>query len=383
MYVICSWIRSEIRRRMQKNVVKTVVGSGSSRLPGRYLELLSILGTVAVIGFHCQVQEFRAGWIAVVFFFVLAGVRMAPAIDRDERAFSYGLRRLQRLAPEFLCVYLVALCWLVWKPSLGLKLFAATGIVFAHNWTRAYFDFSYQDWLFIPLWFVGALVQLQVLAMVFRRWLRQLSAGALFTAAVMVGVASRLSISLVIGGNDGNIPVRLADTIYWTPFAHIEALIGGFLLGRGEWRSLGRGMPLIVAFAAILGAANLYVSGLPPMTLGYPVGLPQNYEFLWGYPVLAVVAMSCVSQTNFLRYWVDRMVLPGSVDQLVVHAAQLTYGAYIFHGVWLVVGQWALERLRIGWAHGYVLFLITIMGGVFSAWFFEMARDRLTRRETV
>jgi peptidoglycan/LPS O-acetylase OafA/YrhL len=368
---------------MQKSLVKSVVRPGSVHPPGRYLELLSILGTVAVIGFHCELQEFRAGWIAVVFFFVLAGVRMVSAINRDERTFSYGLRRLQRLAPEFLCVYLVGLCWLVWKPSLGLKLFAATGMVFAHNWTRAYFDFSYQDWLFIPLWFVGALLQLQLLAMIFRRWLRRLSARALFTVAVVVGVASRLSMALFVGGNDGNIPVPLADTIYWTPFAHIEALVGGFLIGRGDWRSLGRLMPAIVAFTAILGVANIYASDLSPMTLGYPVGLPQNYEFLWGYPVLALMAMSCVSHTSFLRRWVDQIILPRKVDQLVVHVAQLTYGVYVFHGVWLVVGQWALERLRIGWAHGYVLFLITIMGGVFSAWCFEMVRGRQARRETV
>lgn len=372
---------------MQKNLIKTVktaVRPDSDYRPGRYLELLSILGTVAVIGFHCELQEFRAGWIAVVFFFVLAGVRMVPAIHRDEQTFSYGLRRVQRLAPEFLCVYLVGLFWLVWKPSLGLKLFAASGMVFAHNWTRAYFDFSYQDWLFIPLWFVGALLQLQVLAMIFRRWLRRLSARALFTAAVVVGVASRFLIALLVGSHDGSISVRLADSIYWTPFAHIEALVGGFLIGRGDWRSLGRWMPAIVAFAAMLGVANVFALGLSPLTLGYPVGLPQNYEFLWGYPVLALMAMSCVSQTSFLRYWVDRIALPRKVDQLVVHVAQLTYGMYIFHGAWLVVGRWALgSRLRTGWAHAYVLFLITIIGGVFSAWFFEMARRRLARRETV
>jgi hypothetical protein len=367
---------------MQKSLVKTVVMPGGVHTPGRYLELLSILGTVAVIGFHCGVLQ--VGWIAVVFFFVLAGVRMVPAINRDERTFSYGLRRLQRLAPEFLCVYLVGLFWLVWKPSLGLKLFALTGIVFAHNWTRAYFDVSAQDWLFIPLWYVGVLVQLQVLAMAFRRWLRRLSAGALFSAAIILGVASRLSIALVVGINNGNIPFYLADIIYWTPLAHIESLVGGYLIGRGEWRSLGRWMPVIIAFTAILGVANMRASGLPRMTLGYEIGLSQNYEFLWGYPVLALMAMSWVSCTNVLRCWLDRIALPRGVDQLVVRAAQLTYGMYVFHGAWFVFGQWALgDRLGVGWAHTYVSFLITIVGSVFSACFFDMVRGRLTGGETV
>src|SRR4051794_30326652 len=134
-------------------------------MPERYLQILSILGTMAIIGFHCGIRQLAAGWMAVVLFFVLAAMRMAAAIERDERTLKYGWRRLRRFAPEFLCIYVISLLLLAFWPSPGLRWFAITGPMFLQNWTRFFFEPAFQDLLFGPSWFLGALMQLQLLCM--------------------------------------------------------------------------------------------------------------------------------------------------------------------------------------------------------------------------
>jgi hypothetical protein len=344
-------------------------------MPERYQQVLSIVGTLAIIGFHCQLPWLAAGWTAVVLFFVLAAARMAPAMGRDEAVLDYGMRRIKRLAPEYVCIYVACLFALLWWPTASLRLFAVTAPVFLHNWTRAFSEPSYQDLLFGPLWFVGALLQLQLFAVALRHSLGRLSASTLFGAAVVLGVSTRLVAALAVGIDRGEIPVRYAEAIYWTPFAHVESIAAGYLVGRGDWRALGRWMPAVIALTAALGAIVLVlIPHLPSATLGYRLGLSTHYQFLWGYPILAVAAASVVAPTNLLRQWVECTSFPLPAEKLIAFLANLNYGVYFFHGAWIVFATNGL-----GFGHGRLLFLFTIASSVLCAWTFQIAQKQLAR----
>jgi len=345
-------------------------------MPERYLQILSILGTTAIIGFHCGIRQFAAGWMAVVLFFVLAAMRMAAAIERDEQTLQYGWRRLRRFAPEFLCVYVVSLLLLAFWPSAGLGWFAMTGPMFLHNWTRFFFEPAFQDLVFGPSWFLGALMQLQLLCLALRPLLRRLSSTALFSSAIAVGLVTRLAIAAVVGMDNGEITVSLAEAIYWTPFAHVDSIAAGYIVGRGDWRSLGRWAPAAVGAAAILGAVNLALDAtLPIWSMGYPLGLARHFEFLWGYPILAVAAASIASPSNPLRQWVDGAPHLALIDRMVEFLACLPFGVYLFHGAWIVL---AIQAFGMGL--GRMLFVVATAGSVLSAWLFRIVHTRLTRK---
>ncbi|MFO0810382.1 MAG: acyltransferase [Gemmataceae bacterium] len=338
----------------------------------RYQHLLQIAGTIAVVGFHAGVEPLAAGWTAVPLFFVLAGARMAPALKRDETIGSYLRRRIARLLPELACVYILCLALLVRTRGQGLTVFAVTAPAFLFNWTRPIIAFVWLDWVFIPLWFVGSLVQLQGLAMALRGPLRRASAAVVVVGAVAVGVGTRAAIAAIVGVGDGALSFEVADALYWTPFAHIEALAFGILVGRGDLEGLGRWLLAILAGTLALGAINLRLDrAIPIASLGYPVALERNWQFLWGYPVLAAAAASLASPANPLARWVDRARLSASWDRLVEALAGLTYGVYVFHGAWLVFGQWLLHRRTDGWpdaVRAMVLFAIELAGATATAW---------------
>jgi peptidoglycan/LPS O-acetylase OafA/YrhL len=66
----------------------------------RYVSLLQIAATIAIIGFHSGVRGGQAGWMAVEVFFVLAGLNMTRCFDRHAGVASYVLSRARRLAPR-------------------------------------------------------------------------------------------------------------------------------------------------------------------------------------------------------------------------------------------------------------------------------------------
>jgi peptidoglycan/LPS O-acetylase OafA/YrhL len=359
-------------------------------MTNRYVHILSIIGTIAVIGFHCRLPIFEAGWLAVVIFFALAGARMTSAINRDENTVAYGKRRVKRLAPEFLCVYGIALALVVLSPTDGLRLFALTGPLNMHNWSRVFFEFDNKDWLFIPLWFVGALIQLQLLAIAARQYLRRLSDIALFSGAVAIGVSTRwLTVSLA-GVEHGHIPFEVADALYWTPFAHVESIVAGYIIGRGKGKAFGMWMPVAIALVAIGGGINIALHpSLSVNSLGYALGLSYNYAYLWAYPVLAIGAASLIAPDNILQGAMGRLPLPRSVDKLLEILAELTYGVYVFHGAWLVFGRSLLTNKLSMLAESqavWVLFLIALCGSLCSAWAFRLLYqylcDRFSRRLT-
>src|SRR3954464_14953200 len=71
----------------------------------RYISVLQVVGTVAVIAFHVGARGSGAGWTAVVLFFALAGFNMAGAGRRSDTIREYGYSRFQRM------IFPLAIAW--------------------------------------------------------------------------------------------------------------------------------------------------------------------------------------------------------------------------------------------------------------------------------
>jgi peptidoglycan/LPS O-acetylase OafA/YrhL len=278
-------------------------------LRSRYINLLQIAGTIAIIAFHVNVRGAQMGWIAVELFFVLAGYNMTRAIDRYDGVIPYVGSRVRRLAPEVSVVWCITLvCVLAGWKSLGLFLFLGSAPVFMENLIEPFFDFSANvNWVFLlSLWFVAALIQLQVIVLLLRRYFVKGNVWRLLCAILLFEALCSILVAGILGGLQRNVTYLVADTIYRLPFAHLLAITLGLMLGRGLLQGIGRYFPLVLIIVLGAGFVNLLDSNghMSISCLGFPSEMEFNYEFIWGYPLLAFAAATlCATDGAWQQSW--------------------------------------------------------------------------------
>src|SRR5258708_2178771 len=99
-----------------------------------------------------------------------------------------------------------------------------------------------------------------------------------------------------------NLNVDFGDSLYRMPFTHVEALIFGCLLGRGSLKIVARYQIPILFLTVAAGLINFcFARGeMRWSTLGFPMFLTFNYQYLWGYPLLALAAASLLAPGGFV-----------------------------------------------------------------------------------
>ncbi len=341
-----------------------------------YLSLLQIAAAFGIVAFHMGVPFSHVGWIAVELFFVLAGINMASAIDREQSIASYAWSRMHRLLPELFAIWCVtALFVVLGSGTMGMLWFIGTAPAFLQNLTLPFFDFTMpRDWVFAPLWFVAALLQLQVLLFASKRlWLRAKPA-TLVIVAVCFGLSFRLLFALLFGENPRALSNTSADALYCLPFSHVEAIVLGLMMGRGALPWIGRYLPVFGALALVLGALNVWLSNglVSPRSLGFEFPMRLNYIHVWGYSILAFAAASLCAKNGPMAVAIERTKRPPRLDTGLTRLASLTCGVYLFHGIIMATGVngsgW-LSRdhapvLRL------LLFAITMVESFLLAWVF-------------
>ena len=339
----------------------------------RYFSLLQLCGTLAVMAFHTGVAHVSWGWMAVPLLIALAGRNMVPAVARSRFMLEYLRARVRRLAFPLAIVWcvVVAMILLGWD-SRGAEWFVISSPMFLQNVTLLFFEYQFPtDWTFASLWFVGALLQLQLLLFAFRTVLVRLPPGVVIAGVVIVGVASRWLIAIFLGGTAYELDGRAGNLLYVLPLTHIESITLGFLVGCGAVVGLGRYLWIAAGLAVggvVLGGA---VSGgdFSLVSLGFDFPLRVNYQHVWGYSVLALVAASLCSLDNPVAAYVQRMAVPSWVDVGLSKAAVLSYGAYVFHG--LVLASISTTNLTL-WLtqHGFrqigPLIFVPVVTGAFA-----------------
>ncbi len=334
----------------------------------RYVSLLQIGGTLAVIAFHVGLPGSSAGWIAVILFFVLAGRNMARVADRTDSVFDYAASRIRRTAPELSIIWcLVALVSLSGLGTRGADWFLVSSPVFLQNLTLPLFEYQFPaDWVFGPLWFVAALVQLQVIVYLFRRVLVARPPWVVVVTAVTLGTAFRWLAALALGGSASAVDARVGNILYCLPLTHIEAITLGFLVGRGSLAGLGRQLPAVATLTLALGLLNAALSGQPLASFGLEFPFRTAYIHVWGYCLFAFAAASLCSPHNPIAVRVQSMALEPRLHSAISKVASLSYGAYAFHGLLLAVLTTPSEPFR-QFGTRPVGFLVVVVGSFLLA----------------
>ena len=308
---------------------------GLSHSPWQYL--LQALGVFSILGFHIGLPGSKAGWIAVELFFVTAGLRMAGSIHRDEPLGAYLARRTKRLAPEVLAVWLVVLALtLAGMGTPGMRWFLVSAPFCLQNLSLPFFEYRMpMDAVFGPLWFTAALIQLQVTAFLLKGLLRRTGTAMLVTITLALGVGSRAAFGLATDGSLAHLGGRAAEMLYCMPFCHMEAVLFGFIIGRGSAPNLARKLPLILGTILLGAFINMALSGtdFTRASLGYGFPLRDNFSHLWGYPLLSLGAAALLS----LEPMVDAILTDhpdaAFVTKVLGLLAPFAYGVYSFHGM--------------------------------------------------
>jgi hypothetical protein len=341
-----------------------------------YLSLLQIAGVFSILAFHAGIPFSQAGWIPVELFFVIAGINMTAACERDRSLASYAWSRMSRLAPELCTVWSVTVLFvLLGGGTAGMLWFIGTAPFFLQNLTLPFFSFSMpQDLVFIPLWFVAALLQLQVLLFASKRvWMRAKPASVVITA-VCFGLSFRLLYGFLFGDRTGTLSESRADALYCLPFSHVESIVLGVMIGRGALSQIGRFLPAFGALALVLGALNVWLSNglVSPRSVGFEFPLRLNYIHVWGYSILAFAVASLCATNGPMAVAIERMKRSPRVDKGLARLASLTCGAYLFHGVIMATGvngsAW-LSREHAPVSR-LLLFAITMIESFLFAWAF-------------
>jgi len=216
--------------------------SQPAKVRSTYQNLLQIGGATAVIGYHVGLFGTAIGHFAVALFFVIAGSNMARSRQTSGTLLSYTIDRIKRFVPELSVIWLVCLiCFaLVSARKEFLSFLLCSALL--ENFIKPFLDMTaHVNWMFImALWFVAALIQLQIFLFLIRGWLSRAKPLLIFSAAIVFGMIWKTGFAAIQGQLQCNLNVDFGDSLYRMPFTHVEAIIFGFLLGRGSLKIVAR-----------------------------------------------------------------------------------------------------------------------------------------------
>ncbi len=354
----------------------SIPGPASKR--SRFLNFVQIGAILLIVGAHTRVRGTQVAQVALELFFVIAGRNMARYADRYETLAPFVWSRARRLLPEISVVWCVALiAFLAGRSGAGVGVFLVTTPLFLENFAEPYLrPVPGVDLVFLAaLWFAAALLQLQVIVFLMRKVFTRYHPLLLMSATVSVGIVFAGLVAAFHGGVTRNLAYASSDTIYRMAITHASPFVFGFMLGRGVLPNFGRLFPTLATITAAMGILNYRLAGsdIAITSCGFPVEMPLNFQYLWGYPLVALLLASFCAPDGIIARVVERVKIGRRLDHIADRLARLTYGVYVFHGLCLAALKYEL------WSYGIVetayvrLLLFAVVGcaAFAGAWLFQ------------
>lgn len=299
-----------------------VRGGHSAALDG--LRGLALLG---VVFFHAGALPF--GWLGVPVFFVLSGHFITRILfERGTPVRVFLRNRLLRLAPLYLaaCLALTALAVTGFGPRQlrGDLPYLWTWTYDLRPLTSGWVDNNLYD----HLWSLGVEAQLYALWAVFaltlsRRWLIRI-----VLVLAVGGPLVRIAVWGVLSAA-GYPHADLADITYCLPTTYLDAFAIGACTALPEirdrlWPGLGAMVGGVLGLV-VLGQVGLGLlrHGRFQADLGFPIALPYQAGWVWGYSVVALAAGAVVLALARGARWFSWAPL--------ARLGLVSYGVYLFH----------------------------------------------------
>jgi len=309
-------------------------------IPG--LDGLRAIAFLLVFAFHTDYLQF--GWVGVLLFFVLSGflitgilLDMKKTLAAKDYFFKFYGRRFLRIFPLYYFYLILMTALALWLFSISYRPLYMQ-IFLDQVWYAIFYvyDFFFGTIAFNYSFFLDHFWSLSVEEQFYIFWpllillVPEKSLKKLFLSVIAFGLIFRIAFLLIYRAG---IFRFLADSaplaIFPLPFSHMDAFAFGAYISRfGIPKAKEQFIPLLVALP-IIGFASQYIATGEMGTIssmGYPLLLPNAYQFIWGYTLLnyffAVTIYSVVKHGLFNRFLEWRPLR---------YLGKISYGLYVYH----------------------------------------------------
>lgn len=312
----------------------------SSMIPG--LDGLRAIAFFLVFFLHTGYLE--VGWVGVSLFFVLSGFLITGILLDMKKAFAskeyfskfYGRRFLRIFPLYYFYLFLVGVLttWLITIPyrprymQIALDqiqyavlyvydFFFATAAFKTTNFLDHFWSLSVEEqfYLFWPL----------LVLLTPEKYLKKL-----FLLFIFLGPVFRLVFFFIHSSGEFRFLAESpAQAIYPLPFSHMDAFALGAYISRFRIPKAKEQFLLLIILLPLIGYSAQYaVKGEigPISAFGYPLLLPDSYQFIWAYTLLdyffAILIYGVAREKWFVR--------PLEVRPLR-YLGKISYGLYVYH----------------------------------------------------
>ncbi len=331
------------------------------------LDGLRGLTMLMVIFTHLNVLS--SGWLGLESFFVLSGFLITRILLSDRES-SEGLgpyfrrfyiRRLLRVFPIYYAYLLAVLVVAYTVPALArIQGEMPYAFLYVYNF-RMIADHEHTKMLG-HLWSLSVEEQFYLfwpwlIALVPRRRIPAVCLGLIFVGPL---VRQWLHSSLFVGM--GAEEHRLAIYTYIFTLSHLDAFAFGALVNFVSWRPSLKIVAWFGAAAIALGLAVNGWFGMNTLSLGWPVFMPNGYQYAWGYTVV-----------GFFWFMVICSILGGGAiyrffsNAVLDYLGKRSYSTYIVHFPLLALMDplWKMSIAMAGKWLGTGLFAVPYLAVVF------------------
>lgn len=311
-----------------------------SMIPG--LDGLRAIAFLLVFALHTGYLE--VGWVGVSLFYVLSGflitgilLDMKKALASKEYFFKFYGRRFLRIFPlyYFYLLVVVILCsWLVSVPyrprymqiPLDQIRYAA---LYVYDFFFATAAFKFSNFL-DHFWSLSVEEQFYILWPFLILRVPDRALKKLFLAFIILGPVFRLTFYFIHASGVFRFLVENpAQAIYPLPFSHMDAFAMGAYISRFGIPKARQQFWILLLLVPLTGFAAQYLAtGAtgPVSAFGYPLLLPNAYQFIWGYSLvdyLFTVLIYGVAREGWLIRFLEVRPLG--------YLGRISYGLYVYH----------------------------------------------------
>ena len=297
---------------------------------------LRAIAVLLVLFFHQEVLPF--GWVGVQNFFVLSGylitrslyhTRSLP-ISQYLKVF-YGRRSLRIFPLYFGVCGLFAIAVALGARPGGVAQGLPYALTYTYNFWHASSSFVHSK-LITHFWSLCVEEQFYlfwpfVIFFCPQRLLRGLLIGIVAAGPLLRIISYQLlSIPQLGALPDTSLAVYVLTTSHIDAFA-VGAFVSLYPIGGNRKAALSLFAAIVVTGLLVVAFADKNASRPANLgTVGYPLGLPDGYAYVWGYSLLnlfSAVLIDCIVVGKFAPRFLN--------NALLQHIGKVSYGYYVMH----------------------------------------------------